>query len=53
MLVLTRKKHQSFDIGDNVRVTVLNVDKGHVKIGIAAPDSVKILRCELVGREKK
>ena len=47
MLVLGRKTNESILIGDDVEITVLAVDGDRVKIGIKAPDSVRILRQEL------
>jgi carbon storage regulator len=52
MLVITRRPRESFIIGKDTSVTILGVDKNQVKIGIRAPDGVKILRTELVLREK-
>jgi len=39
-------------IGDDVTVTVLRVDGNQVRIGIDAPDDVKILREELLERQE-
>ena len=47
MLVLTRKPLQSFRICNDTGVTVLEVNRNQVKIGIRAPDDVLILRTEL------
>ena len=47
MLILTRKKEQSIRINENIEVTILEIDGANVKIGIAAPSSVRILRSEL------
>lgn len=47
MLVLTRKREQSVQIGRHVTVTILRVKGGAVRIGIQAPPDVKILRGEL------
>ncbi len=47
MLVLTRKKQEVIQIGDNVFVKVLKVGNNSVKIGIAAPEDVRVLRAEL------
>ena len=47
MLVLTRRPGESIRIGDNVYVTILEVDGSKVRIGIDAPSSVQILRSEL------
>lgn len=48
MLVLSRKVSESLLIGQDVRITVLKVERSHVRIGIEAPGSVMILRAELV-----
>ncbi len=47
MLKLTRKTGESIIIGDDIRVTVLNINGNQVRIGIDAPDDVIILREEL------
>ena len=47
MLILSRKAEQSIRIGNNVRITVLGIQGGRVKIGVEAPSSVSILRGEL------
>lgn len=50
MLVLSRRKGQSIDftVGDTViSVHVLAVRDKQVRIGIEAPDRVKVLRSEL------
>ena len=52
-LVITRKTQQSFHIGDEVVVTVVEIGRGQVKISINAPEKIQILRSELVGRKKR
>ena len=47
MLVLTRKTQQSIQIGENITITVLRVKGRSVRIGIEAPNEVKVLRAEL------
>lgn len=47
MLVLTRKNGQSIQIGENIRITVLDVQGEQVKIGIEAPKSLEIYRSEI------
>lgn len=47
MLVLTRKKSEMIQIGDNVVIKVIHMGKNTVKIGIEAPDEVRVLRAEL------
>lgn len=51
MLVLTRKKEEAIVINGNVTVKVLQVMGNTVRLGIAAPESVKILRRELCPRD--
>ena len=40
MLVLSRKAEESMYIGDNIKITVLDIRGGQVRIGITAPDDV-------------
>lgn len=48
MLVVTRKTDESLIIADNIEITVLEVSKDKVKIGISAPKDIKIIRNELI-----
>jgi carbon storage regulator len=48
MLILTRKIDQSIIIQGNITVMVLGVERDRVKLGIAAPENVAVLREELV-----
>ncbi len=48
MLVLTRKTGQSILLGEDIRITVLEVDGEKVSIGIDAPRAVRIMRSELI-----
>ena len=41
MLVVTRKSDESLIISDNIEITVLEISKDRVKIGISAPKDVK------------
>jgi len=47
MLVLTRKKAQMIQIGDNIVIKVIQTGRSTVKIGIDAPANVRVLRGEL------
>lgn len=47
MLVLTRRRDESIMIGDNVRITIVDVRGDQVKIGIDAPRSVPVHREEI------
>ena len=53
MLVLTRKFRQQITIGQDIVVTVLAVKGNAVRIGIEAPDSVKVMRTEIAGTPPK
>ena len=47
MLILTRKSGESITIGDDVKVTVVEVKGNQVRIGIDAPRSYTIHREEV------
>jgi carbon storage regulator len=47
MLVLSRKEGEKIMIGNRVEVTVTQIGKGRVRLGIVAPESVHIRRGEL------
>ena len=48
MLILSRRTGESIQIGDDITVTVLQANGNQIRIGITAPDDVKIMREELV-----
>lgn len=52
MLSITRRKGQSFYIGENVEVYISDVQRGNVKVSIDAPKDVRIMRKELLEKEK-
>jgi len=52
MLVLSRKRGQTVQIGQEITVRFLSVRGQVMKIGIDAPSSFHILRGELRGRER-
>ncbi|QEN07205.1 carbon storage regulator [Oceanispirochaeta crateris] len=47
MLILSRKKDESIIIGDNIVISVVDIKGDQVKLGIAAPTSVKVFRQEV------
>ena len=51
MLVLSRRNGESVWIGGSVRVEVLEVGGGRVKLGFSAPPDVDILREEIRGAQ--
>ena len=50
MLVLSRKAEESMFIGDDIKITVLDIRGGQVRIGITAPEDIKIHREEVYKR---
>ncbi len=47
MLVLSRKKDQAIMIGDNIELTIIEIQGDQVRLGINAPKNVSIYRKEL------
>ena len=47
MLVLTRKKGESIQIGNDIEITITQIKGDQVKIGIKAPKNVEIHRKEV------
>jgi len=47
MLVLTRKVNQSIIIGNDIKITILDIKKEGVRIGISAPKSIGVYRQEI------
>ncbi len=47
MLILTRKLGESVIIGDDVKITVVEVNKQQVKLGVDAPKNIIIHREEV------
>ena len=48
MLILRRRAGETLLIGDNVKITVMDVYEGGVRLAIDAPKSISILRSELL-----
>jgi carbon storage regulator CsrA len=53
LLILTRKIDQSIIIQGNITIMVLGVERDRVKLGIAAPADVAVLREELLDENQK
>lgn len=47
MLILSRKKGESIKIGDDIEIFVAEIKGDKVRLGISAPDDMKICRTEL------
>jgi carbon storage regulator len=52
MLVLSRKLGEKIYISDNICITVVDIDRGKIRLGIEAPRDVPIFRQELLGDSK-
>jgi carbon storage regulator len=50
MLVLSRREGEEIVIGGNIRVTVVSVEGGKVRLGVSAPASVPVHRKEVHDR---
>ncbi len=47
MLVLCRKKTEEIIIGDSIRIKVIDVQGGKVRLGLSAPPEISIHRKEV------
>jgi carbon storage regulator len=52
MLILTRKPGEKIVIGNGITLTVVEVHGDRIRVGLDAPDQVRILRGELIGRDE-
>ena len=52
MLVLTRKLNETVTIGDDIEVSVVEIEGKQIRLGIKAPKDVKVFRSELLLKEK-
>lgn len=52
MLVISRRIGEQIQIGDSIVITVIEIDRGKVKLGIEAPKDVSITRPDYVPKEK-
>jgi carbon storage regulator len=50
MLVLTRRVGESINIGNEIKVTIINFEGGQVRLGIEAPQEVIIHREEIYNK---
>jgi carbon storage regulator len=50
MLILTRKLGENIRIGDRVKITILDIKGGQVKLGIDAPPHIAVHREEIYER---
>lgn len=52
MLILARRTSESIVIGDDIEITVVEVQGDKVKIGIQAPKKISVMRKELLDEAK-
>ena len=52
MLKITRNENQSFQIGENITVTIEQIKGKKAIISIDAPPEIKILRDDAIKKEK-
>ncbi|MCP4723550.1 MAG: carbon storage regulator CsrA [bacterium] len=50
MLILTRKVGESINIGNDIKVTVVSLEGGQVRLGIEAPRDVIVHREEIFNK---
>jgi carbon storage regulator len=53
MLILTRKQGESITIGDDIKVTILDVKGKYVRVGVEAPRELAVHRQEITPVDKK
>lgn len=52
MLVLSRRLGEKIHIGDDVVITIVDIDRGRIRIGIEAPKETPIYREELLSTKR-
>jgi carbon storage regulator len=52
MLILSRRIDEQIFIGDDVKIIILGIRGGQVRIGITAPKQVHVHRAEVAARIK-
>jgi carbon storage regulator len=48
MLVVSRKAGETIHIGKDITITIVEVDRGKIRVGIQAPKDISIYRGELL-----
>ncbi|OAI48067.1 transcriptional regulator [Planctomycetaceae bacterium SCGC AG-212-F19] len=52
MLVLSRKLGEKIVIGENICITVIDIDRGKIRLGIEAPRNIPVYRQELLANKE-
>ncbi len=53
MLVLSRNVGETIQIGENIEIQILGINRGQIRIGISAPREIQIVRSELLLRPRR
>jgi len=53
MLVLTRKPGEAIFIGDDIKLTILDITRNQVRLGIVAPKAIEVDREEIRARKNR
>ena len=53
MLILTRRPQEVLRVGDNIKVHVLEVKGGQIRLGVVAPREIPVYREEIWVRIKR
>jgi carbon storage regulator len=51
MLCLSRKSHETIQIGDEITLTILSINSQQIRFGIDAPRDIPVMREEILERE--
>jgi carbon storage regulator CsrA len=53
MLVISRHENESFWIGDNIEITIVECRRGgRARVGITCPKNIPVMRSELLTRDE-
>ena len=47
MLILTRRKDEAIRLGEDIRIVLVQIKGGQVRLGIECPSTMRVLREEL------
>ncbi|MHB9292531.1 putative carbon storage regulator [Hollandina sp. SP2] len=47
MLILSRKVNEKIMIGENISISIIEIQGDHIRIGVDAPKTVKVFRQEV------
>ncbi len=53
MLILTRKKDEAIRLGEDIRIVLVQIKGGQVRLGIECPPTMRVLREELYEAVRK